>query len=192
MTAAQDAEPDRDAALLARVAQGDMTAMRALYMDHAEAVQRFVRSRIRDEHEAADIVHDTMLAVWRGAAGYEGRASVRSWILSLARNKTVDRIRRSARAPVAEPDETVPDDAPDAATVIEAAQQAARLRACVDKLGERQRAAVHLAFFEELPYAEIARVEDVPEGTVKTRIHHAKKLLMRCLSRKSAPGGEKE
>lgn len=172
-----------DAALLARVAAGDMAAMKALYMAHADAVLRFVRTRVRDEAEAADIVHDTMLKVWRGAAGFEGRSSVLSWILTLARNGAVDHIRKQARVSLGDADETIPDGDPDPEAVLGAAQDAARLRACVEELPERQRAAIHLAFFQEMTLAEVARIESVAEGTVKSRVFHAKQLLMRCLSR---------
>ncbi|WP_299029237.1 sigma-70 family RNA polymerase sigma factor [uncultured Sulfitobacter sp.] len=172
-----------DAVLIARVGQGDMTAMKSLYEVHAAAVARFVRPRVRDLTEADDIVHDTMLSVWRGAAGFQGRCSVRSWILTLARNKTVDHIRKQARVTLADADETQIDDAPDPEVVLGAAQDAARVRACLDKLPERQRAAIHLAFYEDMTCAEVGIVENVPEGTVKSRIFHAKKNLMRCLSR---------
>lgn len=173
---------DADRDLVARVATGDVAAMQSLYTLHAEAARRFVRGRINDAQAAEDVVHDTMLAVWRGAGGFEGRASVRSWILTLARNKAVDHVRRHAKVTLAEPDETIPDDSPDPASVIAASQDADRLRACLHGLPERMRAAVHLAFFEDLTCAEIARIEDVPEGTIKTRIHHAKKKLMACLA----------
>jgi RNA polymerase sigma-70 factor (ECF subfamily) len=176
-------DEDGDGALLARVAAGDMAALRALYLAHADAVQRFVRTRLRDEFEVADIVQDTMLSVWRGAAGFEQRSTVRAWMLTLARNKVIDHLRKQARLSVAEPDETVPTEDPDAEAVIAAAEDTRRVRACIETLSERQRAVVHLAFYEDLSYSEIAAIEKVPEGTVKTRIFHAKKLLMRCLSR---------
>lgn len=172
-----------EAALLERVAAGDMTAMKTLYMAHADAVRRFVLSRVRDEAEAADIVHDTMLKVWRGAAGFEGRSSVLSWILTLARNAAVDHVRKQGRVTLSEADETIPDGDPDPETVLGAVQDAARLRACVEDLPDRQRAAIHLAFYREMTCAEAARIERVAEGTIKSRIHHAKQLLMRCLSR---------
>ena len=176
-------DEDRDTFVLAQIAAGDMAAMRALYMAHAEAVRRFVLTRLRDEFEVADIVHETMLSVWRAAVGFEGRSTVRSWILSLARNKVIDHLRKQAKVSLAEPDENAPAEDPDAEAVVAATQDAQRVRACVEKLSERQRAVVHLAFFEDLSYPEIAAIENSPEGTVKTRIFHAKKLLMRCLSR---------
>ena len=171
-----------DIDLLSRTAQGDMDAMKAVYQRHAEAVQRFVYTRLNDKFEVSDIVHNTMLDVWRNAGRFQARSSARSWILSIARNKLVDFIRKSARTELAEPDAEAPDDSPNAEMVISAAQDASRVRECVDKLPKQQRSAVHLAFFEDLTYGEIAEVSDVPEGTIKTRIYHAKKLLMRCLS----------
>ena len=177
-------DPDvRDEVLVSQVAAGDKAAMRALYLRHAETAQRFVQSRLRDQFEVADIVHTTMLEVWRTAGRFKGRSSVRSWILSIARNKTIDHIRKSARVDVSEPDETIPDDAPDAEAVMAAVQDSARVRACVENLSPQHRSAVHLAFFQDMSYGEIAEVEGVPEGTIKTRIYHAKKLLMRCLSK---------
>lgn len=174
-------ENGSDAATLARVVEHDISAMKSIYEAHSDTVRRFVRSRIRDDFEAADIVHETMLAVWRNASSFQRRASVRTWILSIAHNKTVDHIRKHSRVTLAEPDEAIPDDAPDAETVLAASQDAVRVRACIDELSDTHRAAVHLAFFEDMTCAEIARIEQVPAGTVKTRIHHAKKLIMRCL-----------
>lgn len=160
-----------------------MTAMKALYEAHCDALVRFVRPRVRDSAEADDIVHDTMLNVWRGAAGFQGRSSVRSWMLTLAHNKVVDHIRKQARVVLQEADETQVAETPDPEAVIGAAQDAARVRACLDELPERQRAVIHLIYYEEMSCAEAATVENVPSGTVKSRIYHAKQILMRCLSR---------
>lgn len=171
-----------DSVILSRVADGDVSAMRALYLRHSQALQRFVASRLHDKFEVADVVHNTMLEIWRSAGRFEGRSNVRSWIFSIARFKAIDYIRKQSRTELAEPDEDIPDETPDPEAVIAASQDAARVRDCVEKLGGHQRAAVHMAFFEDMTYAEIAEVEDVPQGTIKTRIFHAKKLLMRCLT----------
>lgn len=90
-------------------------------------------------------------------------------------------MRRGARTVLAEPDDTVPDTAPDPEALAAAASDAARVRDCLDKLSDTHRSAIHLAFYQELPYAEIAAIEEVPVGTIKTRVMHAKRLLMQCL-----------
>lgn len=174
---------DADNVLLQRVAGGDMEAMREIYMSHSEPVQRFARRIIHDDSAVADIVQETMLIVWRKAAKFERRSSVRSWILAIARNKAIDLIRKDARTTLSEPDKDIPDDAPDPEAVIAATQESERVRHCIAELSDRHRLVVHLAFFEELSYPDIAQIEGIAEGTVKTRIFHAKKLLMRCLSR---------
>ncbi|WP_181164521.1 RNA polymerase sigma factor [Amaricoccus solimangrovi] len=176
------ADPDSDEALIARVAQGDRAAMKRLYDRVSDPLFRFLRARLRDPFEAADVSQETFLEVWRGAARFEGRSSARTWILGIARNRAIDRMRRSGREIPAEPDETIADEAPDPEAVAEAASDAARVRACLDGLSDAHRAAVELAFFQGLAYREIAEVEGIPEGTVKTRILHAKQLLKRCLA----------
>ena len=57
------------------------------------------------------------------------------------------------------------------------------MRECIARLSDTHRSAIHLAFYGELPYGEIAEIEGVPVGTIKTRILHAKRLLMHCLDR---------
>jgi RNA polymerase sigma-70 factor (ECF subfamily) len=73
------------------------------------------------------------------------------------------------------------DTAPDPEAVALAASDAERVRSCLSKLKPAHLTVIRLAFYEDMTYAEIAEVEGAPEGTIKTRIFHAKKLLMRCL-----------
>lgn len=175
-----------DADLLGRIAAGDKAAMKALYERHSDALYHFVRGRLGDAFEAADVMQDTFVEVWRHADRWQGRSTVKTWIFGIARNKAVDRVRRAVRTEVREPDDTLPDEDPTPEAIIAAASDAARVRACIGELGEAMRTAVRLAFFDDLSYPEIAEVEGVPLGTIKTRIHHAKKLLMRCITRTPA------
>ena len=171
-----------DAGLLARVAAGDKVAMRRLYDRYSGPLYHFIRARLNDPFEAADVMQEAFLDLWRHAGRFEGRSSVRTWAFGIARNKAADRLRRRARVEIAEPDETVPDDAPDPQAVAEAASDARRVRECIARLSPTHRSAIQLAFYRDLAYGEIAEIEGVPVGTIKTRIHYAKQLLMRCLS----------
>jgi RNA polymerase sigma-70 factor (ECF subfamily) len=170
-----------DAALLQRVGTGDRAALKLLYERHSDALFHFLRARLRDPFEAGDVMQEVFLEVWRAAARFEGRSAARTWIFGIARNKAVDRMRRGARTVLAEPDDSLPDEAPDPEALAAAASDAARVRDCLGKLSDTHRSAIHLAFYQELPYAEIAAIEDVPVGTIKTRVMHAKRLLMQCL-----------
>ncbi|MEC7259649.1 MAG: RNA polymerase sigma factor [Pseudomonadota bacterium] len=178
---------DADADLVDRIGRGDRAAMKAFYDRHQAGLHRFIRIRIGDAFEASDILQETFLEVWRNAQRFRGASAPRTWLYGIARNKAVDRLRRSSRTTLRDlPDDTIPDEAPSPLAVIEAASDAERLRACIGKLTPAQQSAVRLTFFEDLSYPEAAEVEGVPVGTIKTRIHHAKKLLMHCLTRNEA------
>lgn len=178
-----DSRDTSDDALIRLIERGDKTAMRLLYERHAPALTAFIRNRLNDPLEAADVVQDTFMEIWSSAGKFQARSTVRSWMYSIARNKAVDRIRKLSRLVVSEPDETIADDTPAADTVIAHAQDARRVRACLDELTAAQKSAVTLAFFQDMTYREISDAEGVSEGTVKSRVHHAKKLLLHCLSR---------
>lgn len=170
-----------DQELLRRIAQSDRTAMRELYWRYHDAAFGFIVSRGADHAEAADVVHDTMLEVWRSASKYSGKSSVKSWIFAIARKKLVDRFRKNARLSLTDNVPETEDEAPNPEAIAISLGEAGRVRACLEGLNEDQRTAIRLAFYEDLSYDEISEIEGVPVGTIKTRIFHAKKLLMRCL-----------
>ncbi len=179
-----------DEELIAKIAAGDKVAMRAFYERHAAGLRAFIRARLDDPIETADVLHDAMLEVWRAAGRFAGQSTVRSWLFAIARNKAVDRVRRAAARGAEQPidDMEIADGGVDAEAALAAAETAAAVRRCLDGLSPSHRAALHLAFFEDLSYPQVAEVEGVPVGTIKTRVHHAKKLMMRCLGG-GAPAG---
>jgi len=174
--------------LLGRTAEGDRAAFAAFYREMERPVFRFIRSRLNDPHEAADILHETFMDIWRKAGSFEGRSKVQTWVFGIAYRKTVDALRKRGRLdyPGEIPDSA--DDAPDAEACLAAGQQAEHLRHCLDELSGEQRLAVSLAFYEDMSYGEIAAVAEVPEGTVKSRIFHAKRALLACLSGRMGEG----
>lgn len=174
-------EAPGDAALLERIAHGEKAALRSLYERHRGPLIAFLRSKCGDAELAADAAQDAMIEVWTSASKFSGRSSPKTWLFAIARNKLVDRLRKDARLSVVEEPPEMVDDAPDPTVVIARAQDAKRVRACLANLSESHRSVIELAFFHELKYEEIAEVEGAPLGTIKTRIYHAKKLLMRCL-----------
>lgn len=187
MTSANEPEKDLHD-LLHRVAAGDRAALAELYRQVEGRVFAFLLSRLGDAEQAADLVHEVMLVVWRRAAAFEGRSRPLTWILGIARHKLLDALRRAGRWTAEPPDE----DAPDALspTPFEQADHRQRrdaVRAALATLSENHREVVHLAFFEDRSYGEIAEIVGIPEGTVKTRMFHAKKALQRSLA--STQGG---
>ncbi len=173
--------PETDHDLLQKVATGDRLALRVLYERYSNNIGAFVSRWLGDPSEASDITHETMLEVWRSANRFQGRSSVKTWIFTIARNKAIDRNRKSARTVLKDADPEIEDQSPDPQAVTEAFQNAKQVRICVEKLSPAHKSAIHLAFYQDLSYVEIAEIEKRPVGTVKTRIMHAKKLLMHCL-----------
>ena len=176
-----EALPDHD--LMQRVKQADKASLRVLYDRHSGPLSAFVAQTLSDPVDAADIVHEAFISVWDGSAKFRENTSFKAWLYTIARNKAIDRLRKTKREVLGEPDTTAPDLDPNPAEIAEACEDRSRVRACLEKLSATHRRVVSLSFFEGMTYREIADLEDVSEGTVKSRIFHAKKLLMHCLSR---------
>lgn len=177
-----------DRTLLGRVGGGDPNSLEKLYWRFEQRVFRYACGQLNDPAAAADVLNETMLEVWENAMTFAGRSRVSTWILGIARHKAMDHMRRETRHSHHELDPAEPDrEAPPVTDAIAGAQDASRLHHCLARLSPVQREVIHFAFFEELSYTEIATITDVPEGTVKTRVFHAKRTLRRCLGAEASP-----
>ena len=156
-------------------ARGDRNAFSLLFSLYAVRIKGFlVRSGSAPE-VAEEIAQEALLSVWRKAATFDpSRASVATWIFTIARNLRIDRFRRE-RAPSAEAlYEVLAGDEPqrpDAA--LETEQRDDRVRRVLRALPDDQIKVVQLSFFEDKPHAEIAALLGVPLGTVKSRLRLA-------------------
>lgn len=167
-------EPD-DLALIAAIADGDAAALDQLYARYRPAALAVAYSVLRDATTAEDILHDAFLSVWRSAASYRPeRGSLRSWLMTIARNAAIDHLR--ARKPLVQPTleidryERLDHATEDVPAIVEGALAAGRLRGAVRALPAAQRDAVELAFYSGLTHGEIAARTGLPLGTVKGRL----------------------
>ncbi|WP_246333174.1 sigma-70 family RNA polymerase sigma factor [Aureimonas mangrovi] len=172
---------------LGDVARGDRAALREVY-DLTSAKLFGVCLRILpDREEAEDVLQDVYLTVWNRAGSYEpGRASPVTWLATIARNRSIDRLRALSSSPRrAGADEAaeVADSGLDALQLMEADEEVRRLNGCLDQLDERARGAIAAAFFTGRTYDELAREADVPLGTMKSVIRRALIRLRGCLER---------
>jgi RNA polymerase sigma-70 factor (ECF subfamily) len=115
------------------------------------------------------------------AGSFEGRSQVRTWIFGIAYRKVIDAHRKRGRVDLTEDVPETGEMAESAETGFAAAQEAGHLRFCLDRLSDDHRTAISLAFYEDMTCAQIAEVVGVPEGTIKSRLFHARKLLQHCL-----------
>ncbi len=172
---------DRD--LLRAIAHGDQAAMRALFARHHLRVHRFILRMIGNEASAEDVTNEVFLGVWRNAAGFDGRAAVTTWILSIAHKKAVSAMRKRRECELDE--ETahrVADDADDPEVSVQKLDKGQRIRACMDRLSADHRTIIDLVYYHERSIPEIAEILDIPEGTVKTRMFHARRKLAEHLA----------
>jgi len=167
--------PPSDATpLFARVAAGDQAALRALYDRHAPQAMAVAMRILRAPNEAEEIVQETFVEVWRRAAEYDGRrGGATTWIVAIARNRAIDRLRARGtidRTQRAAADEPLARTAPTPLEDVEDRQRRARVATALAVLPVEQRRCIELAYFEGLSHGEIAARTGDPLGTVKTRM----------------------
>ena len=165
-----------------RISRGDETAMKEVYDLYSGPLFNFVKNWSADPHAAGDIVHEAMMVVWKRADLYQGRSSLKSWIFSIAKNKAIDLNRKSSRMIYTDEDMDAIDAEVSPIEALENSQNASTIKSAISKLSDTHKRMIHLAFYEDLSYREISEIEGCPVGTVKTRVLHAKKLLMKDLA----------
>lgn len=182
-------DSDSDQALLAAVARTDSAAFDELYRRYERRVHGYLRSIVRDETMTEDLFIDTMTEVWRAAGRFESRSQVSTWILGIARHKAIDAIRkRTGGTPAVAIDGTlqVPDCTASPDDIVASEELRVMMQRALEQLSPDHQEALRLAFFEELPYEQIATLLGIPANTVKSRVYYAKVQLRRILAEHSA------
>ena len=173
---------DEDRDLLVRIAHGNEAALEQLYHKYERRIYYFALSRLHDPHAAAGILNEVMMEVWRGAFRFQGKSRVGTWLLGITHHKVIDYFRKNGRHQAEELGDEPDVQGNSLEECITATQQLKWIRHCMDRLSDDHRQVAHLAFFEDLPYNEIAAILDCPQGTIKTRMFHAKRNLVHCLA----------
>jgi RNA polymerase sigma-70 factor, ECF subfamily len=159
-------EPDSN--LIERTGRGDRDAFEELYRRFARPVLAMARRHLGDSGRAEEAAQETFAAVWRSARSYrEERGSASAWLFAVARHAIIDRARQRVEPAVETPEQVAAEDGP--AELAEQSWLAWRVHAALDRLPERERVVIELAYWSELSQSEIASYLDVPLGTVKTR-----------------------
>ena len=170
--------------LLDRLRRGERAAIGAAYEAHHGPVRAFARRLVGDDAVAEDIVHDTFVALPRAINKFRGEGTLRGFLIGVAANLGKRHIRSAVRrrrahstladAPVVEP--------VDPAAETARRELANRLSAALDELPMDQRVAFVLCEVEQRTSVEAAAILGVPEGTVRTRLFHARRRLRRDLA----------
>ncbi|MCM8747606.1 sigma-70 family RNA polymerase sigma factor [Thermomicrobiaceae bacterium CFH 74404] len=163
-----------DRELLQAIARQDADALVALFDRYNRLAFGLAYRILGDAFVAEEVVQDAFMSIWRHAASYDlSRGTVRTWLLTIVRNRAIDQLRgRFGRSQSDVDLDTVapllaaPDEWDDLLSEI----QASAVRAALRALPEEQRIAIELAYFEGLTHVEIAERLSIPLGTVKSRL----------------------
>lgn len=151
----------------------DKAAFAVLFRHFAPRVKGFLMKSGTEAALAEECAQDVMATLWQKAHLFDpSRASVATWIFTIARNRRIDLARR-ARRPEPEALFWGPEVEPDQADVLEAAQETRRLVQALADLPEKQQSLIRRAFYGELSHTEIASETGLPLGTIKSRIRLA-------------------
>jgi RNA polymerase sigma-70 factor, ECF subfamily len=180
-----DANRSLIAAALGRISAGDRTALQTVYRLTSAKLFGVCLRILGERGEAEDVLQEVYVTVWRKAADFDAsRASPMTWLIAIARNRSIDRLRASRQTRSMEPiDEAtgIADSAATADSTLEGAQQQARLHGCLKGLATHERAALRGAFFDGNTYEDLAGRMKVPLGTMKSWIRRALIKLKACL-----------
>jgi RNA polymerase sigma-70 factor (ECF subfamily) len=178
------ATPDESLVELAR--GGDLPAREELFRRHFGIAQRVAHRLLGHEQDAMDAVQDGFLKAVRHLEDFDGRSGFRTWLLRIVTNAALDAGRKRKRRPALQLDDVLvepaaldPDDDPARGLHREDLRRA--LDTALDRLSPATRSTFILFAEAELSYKDIAACQDVPVGTVMSRLHYARQKLMSYL-----------
>jgi len=171
--------PASDEELVRRAREGGEAALGALVRRHTDAVYRVALSITSDPDLAQDVAQDAFLKAFRGLSGFRGDAAFRTWLLTIAANAARGALRRQGRrretrldaAPPLASEEKAPDE------IVESSAEAARTRAALARLPEKQRLSIQLRVDEGLSFREIGEVIGSSEGAARVNYFHGIRKL---------------
>ena len=176
---------DELALALGRAGQGDRSAFRTVYEATSAKLLGVTLRILSDRQLAEDVLQDTYLTVWRKAGSFDpSRASPITWLVTIARNRAIDRLRSGAairRSTSIDEAFDIADDGPSPAQSLESGDDVRRLNDCLSQLDDRTGGAIRTAFIEGVTYDTLATRENVPLGTMKSWIRRGLMRLRACL-----------
>ncbi|MGN6811638.1 MAG: sigma-70 family RNA polymerase sigma factor [Thermomicrobiales bacterium] len=178
-------EPKTDErVLIARARDGDQDAFREVVERYQAAVYNLAYRMLGNADEAEDAAQEIFVRVYRQLARYDPERKFSTWILAIATNYCIDQLRRR-RMQLVPLESIIPwararESGPEGDAIDREARD--ELQELIRQLPEKYRAPLVLRYWQDLSCAEIAEVLQVPEGTVKTQIHRARKALGKLLA----------
>lgn len=183
-----DPKPDAlqerpDDELMVLACAGMREAFAVLVARHAERLVKACSRFLNDAHVGRELAQDTWIAVWRARASYRGEGGFIPWLITIARNRCRNELRRR-KLSSDQKRETVllaPDSSPEQLDSVLSEERRRRVRAALAGLSEPHRDAVLLRYAEGLRYDEMTTMLGVGEGTLRSRVHYGLRALKQKL-----------
>ncbi|WP_240789106.1 RNA polymerase sigma factor [Pseudomonas kribbensis] len=184
---ADSLETSSDESLLARYREGDGQAFEILYARHRQSLYRFLLGLSGKPELAEEVYQETWLSLIRSSSQPQGRATFRTWLFQIARNRLIDHWRKhGAHQPLHdsydEQTHAVSDDASDPEQLLSLSRDSLRLDSALQTLPADQREVFLLRAHGDLDLAQIASLTETPLETVKSRLRYAQHKLRRLLA----------
>lgn len=174
-----------DVQLIRQIARGDRQALSELYARHQHSLFAYLLQLTPDYGLAEELLQDTLVAVWKSAHSFEGRASVLTWLIGIARRQAHNTLRQR-KIPLTNISalEHLPatDQEPEERVLANVAHD--ELIEVFQRLAPAHREVLLLIFVQELSYQETADILGIPVGTVKSRLNNARRALRALLDAK--------
>ena len=169
--------------LISRARGGDREAFGALVEQYRDNVYRLAYRMCGNAYDADEAAQEAFVAAWRALPNFRGDAKFSTWLYRLTTNAAIDVMRREKRHQTVGDGEMMElaDDADSPQETVERTEQQEAVQKALATLSEEYREVLLLRYMEELDYAEIAEVLQLPSGTVKSRINRAKAALKTAL-----------
>src|SRR5215203_5663429 len=174
-----------DEALLQLVAQRNLAAYDLLYRRHSQVMFNLIARIVRDQATAEDLLQDVFWQIWENANQYRGSGAALAWMMRVARNRSLDQLRRQkVRPPTLSDDAEEVEGIADSTTteeVVEIQMRRAQVQRALEAIPDDQRLCLELAYFEGLSQREIAEQTNMAVGTIKSRIRIGLEKVERLL-----------
>ncbi|MFN3526574.1 MAG: sigma-70 family RNA polymerase sigma factor [Paracoccus sp. (in: a-proteobacteria)] len=172
--------------MIARVAMGDRDAFDRLYEATSAKLHAVCLSVLKDRPEAEETLQEVYIRIWQNAARYASNGlSPMTWLITIARNRSIDRLRARSAQPSTAPAEaaaTLPSGEPGPESATIRAQERRMLDECLAQLAAPQAHAVRAVYLEGVTYADLAASEGMPINTVRSWLRRSLLRLKDCVS----------
>lgn len=186
-------DEERDRQLMARIKARDASALSELYDNYNRLLFGLILSILKKREEAEDILQEVFTKIWEKAEQFDlERGTVYTWIVSLTRNRSIDRLRSKVYKEQKKQSTSLNDDDvfmplysdgsdPLESTILK--DRAKRVHKALASISESQRMVLQVAYFNGMTQSEISEEFDIPLGTVKTRMRDGMMKLREILSK---------